>query len=78
MVARFRQIKAGPELFPEKFLSRDGTAAAWCKPQRGPPCFPKGNKGDWYSIYLSGLMVCIFILDMFLFSGKLFIFLKIF
>ena len=28
MVARFRLIKAGPELPPGEFLSRDGTVAA--------------------------------------------------
>jgi hypothetical protein len=27
MVARFRLVKAGPELFPEKFLSRDSTVS---------------------------------------------------
>jgi hypothetical protein len=29
MVARFRQIIAGPELSPGEFLSRDGTVAAY-------------------------------------------------
>jgi hypothetical protein len=37
MVARFRLIKAGPELSPGEFLSRDGTVAACTSPKGARP-----------------------------------------